>query len=107
MVKGPDNGDCLECFDHNYGIFEKLQYSRCDALLYWYVLLRPKLFANSVRSHSDALGPPGLAESTFYPAVMYVIGSWYKGNELAKRACIFAASTVMFLSAKHMSLSGD
>ena len=32
---------------------------------------------------------PGLAESTFYPAIQYVIGSWYKGEELAKRACIF------------------
>ena len=31
----------------------------------------------------------GLAESTFYPAIQYVIGSWYKGEELAKRACIF------------------
>ena len=31
----------------------------------------------------------GLAESTFYPAIQYVIGSWYKGDELAKRACIF------------------
>ncbi|KAI0032098.1 MFS general substrate transporter [Vararia minispora EC-137] len=31
----------------------------------------------------------GLAESTFYPAIQYVIGSWYKNEELAKRACIF------------------
>ncbi|OBZ66170.1 Pantothenate transporter liz1 [Grifola frondosa] len=31
----------------------------------------------------------GLAESTFYPAIQYVIGSWYKGDELGKRACIF------------------
>ncbi|TCD64346.1 hypothetical protein EIP91_004215 [Steccherinum ochraceum] len=31
----------------------------------------------------------GLAESTFYPAIQYVIGSWYKGDELAKRSCIF------------------
>ena len=35
------------------------------------------------------LRPTGLAESTFYPAIQYVIGSWYKGDELAKRACIF------------------
>jgi MFS transporter, ACS family, pantothenate transporter len=34
----------------------------------------------------------GLAESTFYPAIQYVIGSWYKGDELAKRACIFHVS---------------
>ncbi|KZV73276.1 MFS general substrate transporter [Peniophora sp. CONT] len=31
----------------------------------------------------------GLAESTFYPAIQYVIGSWYKPEELGKRACIF------------------
>ncbi|THH29480.1 hypothetical protein EUX98_g4709 [Antrodiella citrinella] len=31
----------------------------------------------------------GLAESTFYSAIQYVIGSWYKGDELAKRSCIF------------------
>ena len=35
----------------------------------------------------------GLAESTFYPAIQYVIGSWYKGDELAKRACIFHVRT--------------
>lgn len=34
----------------------------------------------------------GLAESTFYPAIQYVIGSWYKNEELAKRACIFHVS---------------
>lgn len=31
----------------------------------------------------------GLAEATFYPAIQYVIGSWYKPEELAKRACLF------------------
>jgi MFS family permease len=31
----------------------------------------------------------GLAESTFYPSIQYVIGSWYKPDELGKRACIF------------------
>ncbi len=36
----------------------------------------------------------GLAESTFYPAIQYVIGSWYKGEELAKRACIFHVSSL-------------
>ncbi|KAK0476208.1 MFS general substrate transporter [Armillaria novae-zelandiae] len=30
----------------------------------------------------------GLAGATFYPAMSYVIGSWYKGEELAKRSCI-------------------
>ncbi|KAH9924098.1 MFS general substrate transporter [Amylocystis lapponica] len=34
----------------------------------------------------------GLAESTFYPAIQYVIGSWYKPDELGKRACIFHVS---------------
>ncbi|KAH9921852.1 MFS general substrate transporter [Fomitopsis serialis] len=31
----------------------------------------------------------GLAESSFYPAMQYVTGSWYKPDELGKRACIF------------------
>ena len=31
----------------------------------------------------------GLAEAGFYPAIQYVIGSWYKPDELAKRACLF------------------
>ncbi|KAF1953933.1 pantothenate transporter [Byssothecium circinans] len=34
----------------------------------------------------------GLAESTFYPGMQYIIGSWYKRDELAKRSCIFHTS---------------
>ncbi|ERS98973.1 hypothetical protein HMPREF1624_04168 [Sporothrix schenckii ATCC 58251] len=34
----------------------------------------------------------GLAESTFYPGMQYVIGSWYRREELAKRSCIFHAA---------------
>ncbi|ETW83499.1 major facilitator superfamily [Heterobasidion irregulare TC 32-1] len=37
----------------------------------------------------------GLAESTFYPGMQYVIGSWYKKEELAKRACIFHTSSAV------------
>jgi len=36
-----------------------------------------------------------LAESTFYPAIQYVIGSWYKGEELGKRACIFHTASAI------------
>ncbi|KAK9422783.1 putative Major facilitator superfamily transporter [Seiridium unicorne] len=35
----------------------------------------------------------GLAESIFYPAAHTILGSWYKPNELGKRACIFHASS--------------
>ncbi|KAF7157596.1 hypothetical protein CNMCM5623_001970 [Aspergillus felis] len=35
----------------------------------------------------------GLAESTFYPGMQYVIGSWYRKDELAKRSCIFHTSS--------------
>lgn len=31
----------------------------------------------------------GLAESGFYPGMQYLIGSWYRRDELAKRSCIF------------------
>ncbi|KAF9650416.1 MFS general substrate transporter [Thelephora ganbajun] len=37
----------------------------------------------------------GLAEATFYPAVQYVIGSWYKPDELAKRACLFHTASAI------------
>ena len=36
----------------------------------------------------------GLAEATFFPAIQYVIGSWYKPDELAKRACLFQVRPV-------------
>lgn len=35
----------------------------------------------------------GLAESAFYPGMQYVIGSWYRSDELAKRSCIFHTSS--------------
>ncbi|OIW34138.1 MFS general substrate transporter [Coniochaeta ligniaria NRRL 30616] len=37
----------------------------------------------------------GLAESTFYPGMQYIIGSWYRKDELAKRSCIFHASSAL------------
>ncbi|KAI0288707.1 MFS general substrate transporter [Russula brevipes] len=37
----------------------------------------------------------GLAESVFYPAIQYVIGSWYKNEELAKRSCIFHTASAL------------
>ncbi|KAF1967407.1 MFS general substrate transporter [Bimuria novae-zelandiae CBS 107.79] len=37
----------------------------------------------------------GLAESTFYPGMQYIIGSWYRHEELAKRSCIFHTSSAI------------
>ncbi|KAF8259265.1 MFS general substrate transporter [Lactarius quietus] len=37
----------------------------------------------------------GLAESTFYPGIQYVIGGWYNQEELAKRSCIFHTASAM------------
>ncbi|KAL6230835.1 hypothetical protein BDW75DRAFT_234093 [Aspergillus navahoensis] len=34
----------------------------------------------------------GLSESAFYPGMQYIIGSWYRSDELAKRSCIFQTS---------------
>ncbi|KAF2156308.1 MFS general substrate transporter [Myriangium duriaei CBS 260.36] len=34
----------------------------------------------------------GLAESGFSPGIQYIIGSWYRKDELAKRSCIFHTS---------------
>jgi ACS family pantothenate transporter-like MFS transporter len=33
----------------------------------------------------------GLAEAGFYPGMQYLIGSWYRKDELAKRSCILHA----------------
>lgn len=33
----------------------------------------------------------GLAESTFYPGMQYIIGSWYRKDELSKRSCLLHA----------------
>lgn len=33
----------------------------------------------------------GLAEAGFYPGMQYLIGSWYRRDELAKRSCILHA----------------
>ncbi|KAL4995061.1 major facilitator superfamily domain-containing protein [Aspergillus recurvatus] len=51
--------------------------SRCDKPTQFYVL---RFFI-------------GLAESTFYPGMQYIIGSWYRKDELAKRSCIFHTSS--------------
>ncbi|KAL3420553.1 MFS transporter liz1 [Phlyctema vagabunda] len=37
----------------------------------------------------------GLAESAFYPGMQYIIGSWYRRDELAKRSCIFHTSSAI------------
>lgn len=37
----------------------------------------------------------GLAESSFYPGMQYLIGSWYRKDELAKRSCIFHTSSAL------------
>jgi ACS family pantothenate transporter-like MFS transporter len=50
----------------------------------------PTSLCCSFSTHIEA----GLAESTFYPAIQYVIGSWYKNEELAKRACIFHVRSI-------------
>lgn len=35
----------------------------------------------------------GLVESVYYPAALYLIGSWMKPSELGKRTCLFHASS--------------
>lgn len=54
----------------------------------------------------------GLAEGSFYPGMQYVIGSWYRKDELAKRSCIFHTSAAVatmcsgYLMASVYHLSG-
>ena len=37
----------------------------------------------------------GLAEGGFYPGMQYLIGSWYRKDELAKRSCIFHTASAI------------
>lgn len=55
----------------------------------------------------------GLAESVFYPGMQYIIGSWYRKDELAKRSCIFHTSGAIgtmfsgyLMAAVHKNLAG-
>lgn len=45
--------------------------------------------------HASNIFDTGLAESTFYPGMQYIIGSWYRKDELAKRSCIFHTSSAL------------
>ncbi|KAH8809270.1 major facilitator superfamily domain-containing protein [Xylogone sp. PMI_703] len=37
----------------------------------------------------------GLFESALYPGMIYIIGSWYRSDELAKRTCLFQMSSAV------------
>ncbi|KAI0309610.1 MFS general substrate transporter [Amylostereum chailletii] len=63
--------------------------------LTWSVLTMCLAASNSFSSVVAIRFFVGLAESTFYPAIQYVIGSWYKKEELAKRACIFHTASAV------------
>lgn len=43
-------------------------------------------------SYDILLMPAGLAESIFWPGIHYILGSWYRRDELGKRASIFYMS---------------
>ena len=78
----------MERPDYGPGLGQQLLYARRNPVLRRFVM-----FSCSRRwSFRLLIKQSGLAESTFYPAIQYVIGSWYKGEELAKRACIFHVS---------------
>jgi MFS transporter, ACS family, pantothenate transporter len=47
----------------------------------------------------------GLAESPFFPGIHYVLGSWYKSEELGKRAIIFQASLLWYSNLPLISVS--
>jgi MFS family permease len=69
--------------------------SRCNTPTQFYVL---RFFIGinitlSLPQLSKSANRAGLAESTFYPGMQYIIGSWYRKDELAKRSCIFHTSS--------------
>lgn len=55
----------------------------------WTVLTFCLSQANNARTIYAIRFLVGLAESGFYPGMQYLIGSWYRRDELAKRSCIF------------------
>ncbi len=48
--------------------------------------------AVSCASYGYLLMTVGLAESIFWPGIQYVLGSWYRRDELAKRSSILYIS---------------
>lgn len=82
----------LASLDCSYNVLVSLQYS--DSILRaeifrWYV----DIDQYSNVPSSQLCHMTGLAESTFYPGMQYIIGSWYRKDELAKRSCIFHTSS--------------
>ena len=71
--------------------------SRCNTPTQFYVLrfFIGMLVLSPTSIDGTVLNPiyTGLAESTFYPGMQYIIGSWYRKDELAKRSCIFHTSS--------------
>ncbi|KAI1609153.1 retrograde regulation protein 2 [Exophiala viscosa] len=65
------------------------------AELVWTILTFCTSRCNSASSLYALRFLVGLAESTFYPGMVYVIGSWYRRDELAKRSCIFHTSSAI------------
>ncbi len=63
--------------------------------LTWTVLTMCLAKCNSVSSIYALRFLIGLAESTFYPGMQYIIGSWYRKDELGKRSCIFHTSSAI------------
>ncbi len=89
------HGGDLERADDGIGKRKELRDAHRRAVLRGCVLYAESTDAHRIeRYHSS-----GLAESTFYPAIQYVIGSWYKPEELGKRACMFHVKLRLFLLA--------
>jgi MFS transporter, ACS family, pantothenate transporter len=61
----------------------------------WAILTFTLSRANSAKTIYVIRFFVGLAESTFYPGMQYIIGSWYRRDELAKRASIFHTSSAI------------
>ena len=76
----------LDDIDDAVGSMYERQLSLRFEILRWLVVLFHVSLLSKL-NHSK-----GLAESAFYPGMQYIIGSWYRNDELAKRSCIFHAS---------------
>lgn len=74
-----------------------LSLSRCNQAYQFYIirLLIGKNHTAFLEHAWQRLIKKGLCESGYYPGIQHSLGSWYRRDELGKRACIFQICSAM------------
>lgn len=72
-----------------------LSLSRCNQAYQFYII-RLLIGKNNITFFGYATtDQKGLCESGYYPGIQHSLGSWYRSDELGKRACIFQICSAM------------